>query len=171
MGNGAVRLFRVPEGVRFFVLRPLFPLTPKQIVRYCMKKFFGIFTAALAMFALVVCAGCAPKGQVTEGENTVVIEASAEDDGKTLLAVMEGLQEAGELTFTISDGMVTSINGTSQTTSSYWMLYTSDAENANEQWGTFEYEGETLGSAIYGAGELTVKEGCIYLWAFESFGL
>lgn len=136
-----------------------------------MKKVLSIFTAFLAMLALLAFAGCAPKGQVTEGENIVVIEASAKDDGKTLLAVMEGLQEAGELTFTVSDGMVTSINGTSQTTSSYWMLYTSDAENANEQWGTFDYEGETLGSAVLGAESLAVKEGCIYLWAFESFGL
>ena len=136
-----------------------------------MKKFFGIFTAVLAMFALLAFAGCASEGQVTEGENTVVIEASAKDSGKTLLAVMEELQEAGEFTFTVSDGMVTSINGTSQTASSYWMLYTSDAENANDQWGTFEYEGETLGSAIYGAGELTLKADCVYLWSFESFGL
>ena len=136
-----------------------------------MKKFFGIFTAALAMFALLAFAGCAPKGQVTEGEDTVVITASEADAGKTLLALMEELRAAGELTFTLSDGMVTSINGISQTASSYWMLYTSDAENANTQWGTVEYEGETLGSAIYGAGELTLKADCIYLWAFESFGL
>ena len=51
------------------------------------------------------------------------------------------------------------------------MLYTNDQENANEQWGTCEYEGEVLGSATLGAGELAVKAGCVYLWSFESFGL
>ena len=62
-------------------------------------------------------------------------------------------------------------DGTKQTPSSYWMLYTNDQENANEQWGTCEYEGEVLGSATLGAGELAVKAGCVYLWSFESFGL
>lgn len=136
-----------------------------------MKKFFGIFAAVFAMLALAVCAGCAPKGRVTEDGNTVVIRATAEQDGKTLLSVMEELQAAGELTFTVSDGMVVELNGTKQTASSYWMLYTSDEESANEQWGTFEYEGEVLGSAVSGAGELIVKEGCLYIWAFENFGI
>ena len=136
-----------------------------------MKKVFRMLAAILSLAALLAFAGCAPKAEVTEGEDTVVITASEADAGKTLLTLMEELQAAGELTFTLSDGMVTSINGISQTTSSYWMLYTSDAENANDQWGTHEYEGETLGSAVYGAGELTLKADCIYLWAFESFGL
>lgn len=136
-----------------------------------MKKILRLFSAVLALCALLAVAGCAPKAEVKEGEDTVVITASEADVGKTLLTLMEELQAAGELTFTLSDGMVTSINGISQTASSYWMLYTSDTENANTQWGTHEYEGETLGSAIYGAGELTLKADCVYLWSFESFGL
>lgn len=75
------------------------------------------------------------------------------------------------MSFTVSDGMIVELNGTKQTASSYWMLYTSDEESANEQWGTFEYEGEVLGSAVSGAGELIVKEGCLYIWAFENFGI
>lgn len=139
-----------------------------------MKKKVGslvsLVSAVLALFSLVALAGC-KKSPVTADENTVVIQASAEHSGKTLLAVMEELQEAGELSFTVSDGMVVELNGTKQTPSSYWMLYTNDRENANEQWGTHEYEGEVLGSATLGAGELAVKAGCVYLWSFESFGL
>ena len=139
-----------------------------------MKKkvvsFVSLISAALALFSLVALAGC-KKSPVTADENTVVIQASAEHGGKTLLSVMEELQEAGELSFTVSDGMVVELNGTKQTPSSYWMLYTSDEESANEQWGTFEYEGEVLGSAVSGAGELIVKEGCLYIWAFENFGI
>ena len=130
----------------------------------------SLVSAVLALFSLVALAGC-KKSPVTADENTVVIQASAEHSGKTLLAVMEELQEAGELSFTVSDGMIVELNGTKQTPSSYWMLYTSDEESANEQWGTFEYEGEVLGSAVSGAGELAVKEGCLYIWAFESFGI
>lgn len=140
-----------------------------------MKKKVAILTAALTAALLTVLAlfaltGCR-MGPLTPDENTVVIEAAADDEGKTLLSVMEELKAEGLLSFTVAGGMVTELNGTAQTTSSYWMLYTSDGENANEQWGTFEYEGERLGSAALGAGELTVKAGCLYIWSFESFGL
>ena len=130
----------------------------------------SLISAVLALFSLVALAGC-KKSPVTADENTVVIRATAEQDGMTLLAVMEELQAAGELSFTVSDGMVVELNGTKQTPSSYWMLYTSDEESANEQWGTFEYEGEVLGSAVSGAESLIVKEGCLYIWAFENFGI
>ena len=129
----------------------------------------SLISAVLALFSLVALAGC-HKSPVT-ADVDVVIEVSAEQDGKTLLSVMEELQAAGELTFTVSDGMVVELNGTKQTPSNYWILYTSDKENANEQWGTFEYEGEVLGSAVLGAESLAVKEGCLYIWAFENFGI
>lgn len=99
----------------------------------------------------------------------VAITVSQATEGETLLQYMEGLQENKELTFTISNGMVTSINGISQTTNCYWMLYTSDSENANTAWGTYVYEGNELGSAIYGADSLTVKEGCVYVWVYTKF--
>ena len=128
----------------------------------------SLISAVLALVALFALAGC-KKSPVTADD--VVIQATAEHDGKTLLSVMEELQEAGELSFAVSDGMIVELNGTKQTASSSWMLYTSDEENANKQWGTFEYEGEALGSAVSGAGELAVKEGCLSIWAFESFGI
>ena len=52
---------------------------------------------------------------------------------------------------------------------SYWMLYTSDSENANQEWGTFEYEDSIYGSATLGADALIVKEDCIYIWAYQTF--
>ena len=134
------------------------------------SKFVTLISLVLAALALLALAGC-HKSSVTTEEDVVVIRVSAEQDGIALLAVMEELQKAGELSFTVSDGMITELNGTKQTLSSYWMLYTNDQENANEQWGTHEYEGEVLGSATLGAGELAVKAGCVYLWSFESFGL
>ena len=133
------------------------------------RKFGSLVSLVLAALALLALAGC--HTSFVTADVDVVIRATAEQDGMTLLAVMEELQEEGELSFTVSDGMITELNGTKQTPSSYWMLYTSDRENANEQWGTCEYEGEVLGSATLGAGELSVKAGCVYLWSFESFGL
>lgn len=133
------------------------------------KKVVSLVSLVLAALALLALAGC-HKSPVT-ADVDVVIRATAEQDGMTLLSVMEELQAAGELTFTVSDGMVVELNGTKQTPSNYWILYTSDKENANEQWGTFEYEGEVLGFAVLGVGELAVKEGCLYIWAFENFGI
>lgn len=133
------------------------------------RKFVSLVSLVLAALALLALAGCHTSSVTADVD--VAIEVSAEQDGMTLLSVMEELQAAGELTFTVSDGMVVELNGTKQTPSNYWILYTSDKENANEQWGTFEYEGEVLGSAVSGAGELIVKEGCLYIWAFENFGI
>ena len=89
------------------------------------RKFVSLISLVLAAFALLALAGC-HTSSVTADEDVVVIRASAEQDGMTLLAVMEELQEEGELSFTVSDGMITELNGTKQTPSSYWMLYTSD---------------------------------------------
>ena len=129
----------------------------------------SLISAVLALFSLVALAGCHTSSVTADVD--VVIRATAEQDGMTLLAVMEELQAGSGWSFTVSHGMFVELNGTKQTPSSYWMLYTSDEESANEQWGTFEYEGEVLGSAVSGAGELIVKEGCLYIWAFENFGI
>lgn len=99
----------------------------------------------------------------------VAITVSEATDGETLLEYMNGLEEDGTLKFTVNDGMVTSINGVSNTTNSYWMLYTSDSDNANTEWGTYEYNGQTLGSATLGAESLTVVNGCVYVWVYTTF--
>ena len=164
-----MRLFGVPEGRAFlFAARKIRRLRAAKEV-FMKRKFVSLVSLILAALALLALAGCHTSSVTADVD--VVIRATAEQDGMTLLAVMEELQEEGELSFTVSDGMITELNGTKQTPSSYWMLYTNDQENANEQWGTHEYEGEVLGSATLGAGELAVKAGCVYLWSFESFGL
>ena len=89
----------------------------------------------------------------------------------TLMDYMTKLKDKGELEFAISDGMITSINGIENPAdfSSCWMLYTSDAENANAAWGTVEYEGKEYGSAISGAETLKIKQDQWYIWVFKSF--
>ena len=110
--------------------------------------------------------------EVAKTENMVVITVDEAEDGVTLLSVMESLQAEGKLTYTYGvDGMVTSIEGQENAAdwSACWMLYTSDAELANTDWGTVEYNGETYGSAIVGAGVLEVIEGGIYIWSYQNF--
>ena len=89
----------------------------------------------------------------------------------TLMDYMTKLKDQGKLEFAISDGMITSINGIENPAdySSCWMLYTSDADNANVAWGTVEYEGQEYGSAISGAETLKIKADQLYIWVYKSF--
>ena len=112
---------------------------------------------------------------IKDSETCIVIKTTAESlDGKTdmlLIDYMNELVKEGVLTCTIKDGMITSINGIENPAdwSSCWMLYTSDAENANASWGTVEYEGAEYGSAISGAETLKIKPDQLYIWVFKSF--
>lgn len=105
-------------------------------------------------------------------ENLLIIEVESAQEGVTLIDVMEYLQTENALTFTVDGtGMVSGINGKANPAdwSSCWMLYTSDAEMANDAWGTYEYEGQTFGSAILGAESLSVIDGGVYVWAYQGF--
>lgn len=92
-------------------------------------------------------------------------------DTTTLVDYMNSLKNDGQLTFEINNGMVSSVNGIDNPSdwSSCWMLYTSDADNANSAWGTIEYNGNVYGSAVLGAESLIIKDGCMYIWVFQSF--
>ncbi|MGN0813243.1 MAG: hypothetical protein ACI4MQ_07035 [Candidatus Coproplasma sp.] len=107
--------------------------------------------------------------EVDASDEVVAITVVDASPNASLLLAMECAQKDGKLTFTISNGMVTDVNGTSQAANCYWMLYTSDSENANTAWGTYDYSGQTLGSAVLGAESLTVKTGCVYVWVYTQF--
>lgn len=104
-----------------------------------------------------------------EAKPVIITADSSVAEGTTLLVYMEELQESGKLTFTVQNGMVTSLNGTKNGTNSYWMLYTSDENNANTAWGSFDYEGETLGSATLGVADILIVAGETYAWVYQSF--
>ena len=112
------------------------------------------------------------KASILSATDTQVVIRIDETDGKgTLGNAMDKLQRAGEWTYTASAGMLSSINGVENTADySYcWMLYTSDSEMANTAWGTIEYDGVVLGSAVVGYSDLTVIENGIYIWVYQSF--
>ena len=137
-----------------------------------MKKFLALLTSLLAVFACCFPVACSNKSPVTADENTVIITATDSSfafDGKTLKEYMDHLQDNGKITYSVSNGMVTSINGKSNTANSYWMLYTSDSENSDTSWGTFDNNGDIYGSATLGADSLVVKEHCIYVWTYQTF--
>ena len=109
---------------------------------------------------------------IKDSDTYIVIKTTGQDvTDMTLMDYMSKLKEKGELEFSISDGMITSINGIENPIdySSCWMLYTGDEDNANAAWGTVEYEGKAYGSAISGAETLKIKADQIYIWVYKSF--
>ncbi len=86
-----------------------------------------------------------------------------------LLDVMEACEEKEGFSYTLSAGMITALCDRSNGVSSCWMLYTSDEEFSNVEWGTVAYEGLTLGSAILGAEALPVAAGETYILVYQSF--
>lgn len=106
---------------------------------------------------------------IFDSDTTIVIRCTDGDADKLLIDYMGELKADGELDFTVENGMIVSINGIENPAdySSCWMLYTSDGEMANSAWGTVLYNDAEYGSAIVGAEELKIKEGCLYIWVFK----
>lgn len=142
-----------------------------------MKKLFAVILAALALFVFASCGKTGDEdaktvATVEKGETRVVITVEEVAGEPTLYDVMVALQEDGKLAFTVSaDGMISSIEGKENPAdwSACWMLYTSDAELANTDWGTVEYNGQNYGSAIVGATDLPVIAGGVYVWDYLTF--
>ncbi len=139
-----------------------------------MKKFFNkLFVGVLVTVSLLFCGACKNEAKVVceLKESTrarVVIYVSETEGEPKLIDCMKQLKKEGTFTYAVEGGMATEINGKTNG-EGYWMLYTSDLEMGNDQWGTTEYNGETLKSAILGANALVVEEGEIYVWEYQIF--
>ena len=146
-----------------------------------MKHFRTLFAAAAA--AVLLCgalfAGCADGGAagtsdaellVSDGTR-VVVRANAGDGTQSLYSVLEAMQKENKLTFAGSESeygyYITSVNGVEATDDHYWAVYTTlgtldGTSYSDAQWGTWEYEGNTLASASYGVSGLPMIEGEYY---------
>ncbi len=146
-----------------------------------MKRKTNIFFSLVLSLVCALCLfACGRKDKsnlkctlVESTQTRVVISVEEQGLNCTVLDCMEMLRQSqdNDFTFTFTNGMITSINGVENPAdfSSCWMLYTSDAEMANTAWGTTEYDGQTLGSAVVGVNELDVISGEIYVWVYAAF--
>ncbi len=135
-----------------------------------MKKFISLSCALFTFAFFLFLAGCnAGKPVVIDGDY-VVITAEIEniDGGGTLKDYMDYLVAEDALTYEMKDGMITSIDGKRGGANRYWMLYTGDTENANEEY-TCTYREKTYYQANIGAETLVVKDGCVYIWFLQTF--
>lgn len=142
-----------------------------------MKKKLLALIVALAMvtsaFMLVACGKTKFDKDKKELAITVsggVMEITAET---TLEDYMNKLQEKKEVSFdgsTSEYGLyITKINDVEAGMGEAWMLYTTDAANSDSEWGSYEYDGKTLGSATLGVSNLIVKEGETYVWVLQKY--
>ena len=145
-------------------------------MKNAMKKAMSLMLVLAILFCTMLLPACQSEKLVIKDSDTyIVVKTTAQAmegaTDMTLMDYMSKLKGKGDLEFTIRDGMITSINGIDNPAdySSCWMLYTSDADNANAAWGTVEYEGKTYGSAISGAETLKIKQDQLYIWVFKSF--
>lgn len=141
-----------------------------------MKRKIKSFVALLFVLCLAVGFTACQQGSdevsaevLVYNENMLAIKVTETDGKATLIDAMNGLQEEGEIDFNLSGGIVTAIHGVSNDVdyNPCWMLYTSDGEMANTEWGTVVYEENTLGSAALGAEALIVAEGELYVWSYQ----
>lgn len=130
------------------------------------RKIISFFTLLLTVFLSATVFFSCKEDTV---EPVVIKTGETVTEDTTLLAYMTELENAGELDFELKDGMVTELNGKANTANSFWMLYTSDTANANADWGSYEYEGQTLGSATLGAETLIIAKSTVYIWVYQSF--
>lgn len=141
-------------------------------IQHSLRKALSLLLALTALVGVLTLTACGNEPLVIKDSDTcIVIRVPENAEEMLLIDYMETLREQDELTFTVQNGMVTSIGGIENPAdfSSCWMLYTSDAELSNAAWGTVEYDGVEYGSAVVGAETLTVKPGELYIWVFKSF--
>lgn len=155
---------------------------------YILKETFmkKLIFAALASAAACLCvafAACtetAPGGieYTVEVSNNIIVAfvapQSVDEKNLSVKDYFDGLVEAGKLTYEISDGMVESINGQSNSaaTMSYWMFYSDlgelDGVAYTDPSYTYDYNGKELGSCNFGVELMPVVGGYTYVAVFDS---
>ena len=138
-----------------------------------MKKFLSLVLALTLALTVAVLTACTKDPLVIKESDTyVVIKVETTKTDLTLANYMASLDEYKDM-FVIESGMVKSINGIENAAdwSACWMLYTDDyrEEFSNSAWGTVIYKDKTYNSAAYGAESLIVKNGCTYIWIYQTF--
>ena len=127
-----------------------------------------VLTILLLFVATTTLFGCTKEVEISDDSIIIRVDISKVEEGATLKDYMDYLNCENKLSYTASSGMVLSINGKSGGVGEYWMLYTSDGENANSGMGTCKYNDEIYGSAIWGFETLKVKDGALYIWVLQA---
>ena len=140
-----------------------------------MKKLIALLLLTVAVFSAMFACGETPEFKLKDTDRYVVLTPSNEFVGQSVLTFMSHEKENGRLIYTADSSgtytMITSINGIKNPSDySYcWMIYTDDENNYNEAYGSVELEGKKYYQAVYGAENLIIAQGKIYIWFYQSF--
>lgn len=139
------------------------------------KRLATIFAFAFGgIFALFGLFGCNGETDGTENFPTEVVAFTVDRlayPETTLLSYMQALEDDGQLTFTVVDGMVTEMNGVQNTNAEFWMIYVCEkAGEANYNEAYFiRYQGKRFNTANYGVETLALVDGATYVFAYHGF--
>ena len=138
-----------------------------------MKKFLSLVLALTLAFTIAVLTSCKKEPLVIKESDTyVVINVETDETDLTLASYMASLSEYKDM-FVINNGMVVSINGIENASdwSACWMIYTDDYREdfSNSAWGTIVYKEKTYNSTAFGAESQIVKDGCTYIFVYQTF--
>ena len=138
-----------------------------------MKKLLTLALALTIALTATLISACKKEPLVIKESDTyVIVKVKTDETDLTLANYMNSLEDYKDM-FVIENGMVISINGIQNASdwSACWMLYTDDysEEASNSAWGTLEYQEKTYNSAALGAESLIVKDGCSYIWVYQTF--
>jgi hypothetical protein len=139
-----------------------------------MKRKITVFLLTLlCLFLGVACNQTTAKATILAAEEERIVISIGETNGEVTLAkVLDGLKTDGKITFTISSGMITSINGkenrTESANSGYsWMIYTSNTELSYAEYGSKTYGDTVCYSAAFGADGLKVAQGETVILSYD----
>lgn len=138
-----------------------------------MKKFLTLLLTLTVIVTASVFTACKKEPLVIKESDTyVVINVETSKTDLTLAEYMASLDEYKDM-FVIKNGMVVSINGIENASdwSACWMIYTDDyrEEFSNSAWGTIVYKEKTYNSTAFGAESQIVKDGCSYIFVYQTF--
>ncbi len=156
----------------FFHLLNFFTEGKQQMKK--LTKILSIFTAILTLTVALCLSGC--KSTIKQQKDTAVVFEASNSVMKittdtTLKQYLDALSKKEEFSYEADNtGFVTSVNGKAGGLNEYWLIYTSDTNNSNTDWGTFTCDdGTVLASATLGIESLVVVEGELYAFVLSSF--
>ncbi len=151
-----------------------------------MKNKKAIFISLAVIVVAIICVVCiycfTPKKETQSVEiddgKTVVITVDENymqiTESTTLMDYLNKLKSDGKIDYEYENELspfIVSINGVKANgdDNEFWGLYSNDEEHTNTAWGTVEYNGEILGSTIYGIKELIIKANYIYVFKLSTW--
>lgn len=143
------------------------------------KLISAVLSAALIFSAAIAFSACdslfsddGDYALLESGETIVLIEAKK--TGGSLEDALKYFKDAGDIDYSATDGdyglMLNSLNGYTPNAASneFIAIYTTlgtyeGVEYSSTEFGTYEYDGKVLGSAMYGVSGLPMIEGNLYV--------